>query len=330
MRLIRFVVIVVAIFGCIESVYSNVRSDSLFIRPFSSKISARALIGIKEFSIEFNNSSKLRSSNPDVTYKPNNGLVGGIGISYRNTLISYYFKIPGSESSKREFGNTNISDFQVNLTTRFFYFSLFNRTYTGFYLSNPSNSYSEWREGMPLPQRSDIISDALGAEAIVNLNPRRYSLNASLKLTEQQIRSSFAGLIYANYTLSDVEGDSTLIPSQVKVTYFEGDELIKANITGWTVMPGISYVFVRGRWFFNPIFFTGIGYAVKELHFVNNSSEDYHDYYIRINARLNCGFNGNNIFGGVHAEWNKMFYPEEDFIIKTENLNVMLMFGIRF
>jgi len=332
MRNRHFVTIALILFLLTSSnfTFANFKSDTLFLKPFSHKFSARILFGIKEFSISISSSSKRSNSSPKVIYKPNNGVVGGIGLTYKNILIGYYFNISGTELNNREFGKTHIADYQVSLTNRFFYISGFHRTYNGFYVSKPYESYPGWKEGMPYPQRKDIIYNTKGIETIINLNPSRYSLNASLKFTEHQIQSVLAPLVNFNYSNSMVKADSSLIPLHLSGYFFNEKELYQTNFSGWTLMPGLSYSFVRNRWFFNPMLFTGFGYLKKELLFKDQNSEKYKASYFRINSRLNYGYNGKNFFTGIFFEWNEMFLPKRNLMIKTENLNLMLMLGLRF
>ena len=316
--------------GFSSNSFAIFKPDSLYIRPFSKKISTRLLFGIKELSFAISSNSNLSNPGSRVIYKPNNGVIGGVGVSYKNILLSYYFKIPGTELNSRLYGNTSIADYQLNVTTRYFYFSGFHRTYSGFYVSRPYQSYPNWEEGMPNPQRPDIKYTTKGIETIINLNPSKYSLNASLKLTEQQLQSVFSMLIYANYSLTSIGADSSIIPSHLSSLFFDGKKLIKSNFSGWTVMPGLSFNFVRSKWYINPIFFMGIGYMQKELLFVNYEDINYKNYYIRISSRLNCGYNSKRYFAGVFVEWNEMILPEKNLMIKTENFNVMIMGGFRF
>ncbi len=329
-RFIVSITLIIILLAFSDGSFAAFKSDTLFLKPFSHKFSARILFGIKEFSIIISSSSKLTSSSPKVIYKPNNGVVGGIGLTYKNILIGYYFNISGTELSNREFGNTHIADYQVSLTNRFFYISGFHRTYNGFYVSKPYESYPDWKEGMPYPQREDIKYNTKGIETIINLNPSRYSLNASLKLTEHQVQSVLAPLVNFSYSNSMVKADSSLIPLHLRGYFFDEKELYQTNFSGWTIMPGLSYSFVRSKWFFNPMFFAGLGYLKKELLFKDQNSEKYKDSYFRINSRFNYGYNGKNFFTGVFFEWNEMFLPKRNLMMKTENLNLMLMLGFRF
>jgi len=306
--------------------YASFKSDSTYIKPFSRKFSARFLFGIKELSFAISN----RSSTPKVLYKPNNGVIGGVGVSYRNILLSYYFKISGTQLNNQLYGNTSIEDYQINLTTRFFYISGFHRTYYGFYVSKPYDSYPDWEDGTPNPQRPDIKYSTKGVETIVNLNPNRYSLNASLKLTEQQRRSVFSSLVYASYSYTSISADSSLIPYHLRSSFFDGKGFNQSNFSGWTVMPGISYSLNESRWFFNPMIFSGIGYLHKELLLTNDETIKNNDYYFKISSRLNFGYNGSLFFAGAFIEWNEMFLPEKNLMIKTGNYNIMLMAGVRF
>jgi len=310
--------------------FAAFKSDSSYVKPFSKKFSARLLLGIKELSFAISSSSKLNGSDPSVVYKPNNGVIGGVGVSYRNILLSYYFNVAGTELDNQRYGSTSIADYQINLTNRLLYISSFHRTYNGFYVSKPYQSYLNWEEGMPNPQRPDIKYTTKGIESIINLNQSKYSLNASLKMTEQQVRSVFSTLIYANYSTTSISADSSLIPSQLRSSFFDGKELTLSNFSGWTIMPGVSYSLARRQWFLNPLFFAGIGYLQKELLFANDGAIRYNDYYFRISSRLNCGYNGKLFFVGAFIEWNEMFIPEKELMIKTGNFNVMLMAGIRF
>ena len=330
MKFFRFIILILLFFGFTNILSASLKTDSLYIKPFQRKISARVFIGIKELSIAISSSSKFNSSDPKIIYKPNNGVVGGVGVSYRNILISYYYKVSGTELNSRLYGKTSIADYQINLTNRFFYISVFHRNYSGFYVSKPYQSYPNWEAGTPNPQRPDIKYTTRGIETTVNLNPSKYSLNTSLKLTEQQLQSVFSTLVYANYSLTTINADSSLIPSHLSSSFFDGKKLIQSDFSGWTVMPGLSYCFARNQWFFNPMFFAGIGYIKKELLFANDGEEKYNDYYFRISGRLSCGYNSKLFFAGAIVEWNEMFIPEKNLMIKTENFNVMLMCGIRF
>lgn len=316
--------------GTSNVAYATFKADSLYIKPFTRKFSTRILFGLKELSIGIKSSSKLMSKSPSIIFKPNNGVNGGIGITFRNIQLSYYFNLPGTELDKNKYGRSSIFDYQLNITNRFFYISGFHRTYKGFYVSNPKESYSGWDEGTPYPKRSDIDYTTEGIETIVNLNPHRYSLNASLKLTEQQLRSVFSILVFANYSLTSVSADSSLIPNQLQSYFFEGKQLYQSNFSGWTVMPGISYSLAKSKWFVNPIFFAGLGYMKKELLYINQGFDDYKDYYFRINFRLNLGYNSKAFFAGTFIEWNEQFLPEKNLMIKTENFNLVLMLGYRF
>jgi hypothetical protein len=324
------VIVLISLVGIINPILAAFKPDSVYYYPFPSKFSTRVLIGLKELSISISNSSNLKSSNPKVVYKPNNGIIGGFGISYKNVLLSYYFNISGTDLDNRKYGSTSIDDYQINLTTRFIYISGFHRTYDGFYVSKPHDSYPDWKEGMPYPQRPDIMYSTKGIETIINLNPRKYSLNASLKLTEQQLKNVFSALILANYSTTSVSADSSLLPSYLSSSFFNGKKLYQSNFLGWTAMPGVSYSLVRNRWYFNPMFFLGVAYLHNELFFENDGSIKNNDYYLRINGRLSFGYNRKLFFAGGFLEWNEMFLPDKNMMIKTENFNVMIVFGYRF
>ncbi|MHC1704462.1 MAG: DUF4421 family protein [Tenuifilaceae bacterium] len=329
-RYFAFIFLIFLSFIVVDSQATIFKPDSLFLKPFPKKISVRTMVGIKEFSIAISNSQDIRSQAQRITYKPNNGLIGGIGISYKNLLVSYFYRIPGTELNTNRYGTTTIVDFQINLTTRYVHLSGFNKTFDGFYVAKPKESYPAWEAGTPNPLRSDIKFQTKGLETIISFNPRKYSLNASLKFTEQQLKSVFSPLLYANVTYIGVKADSSLIPSHLKDLFFDGKELIKSDFSGWTLQPGVAYSFVRNNWFFNPMVFAGFGYLQKDLIFSNQAVEEYKDYYFRVSTRLSCGYNGRLFFYGVLLDWNEMFLPEKNLMIRTENFNVMLVAGFRF
>jgi len=324
------IILLIIILGFTNNSFAFFRPDSIYFRPFSHKFSVRALVGIKELSISISNSSTLLGSASKILYKPNNGLIGGVGVSYRNILLSYYFNVPGTELDHDKFGKTNINDYQLSMTTRLLYLSGYHRTYSGFYVSKPNESYPNWDFSQPYPQRPDIKYVTKGVETILNLNPRRYSLNSSLKFTEQQLLSVLSPLIYANYNLFNVSADSSIIPSHLQSNFFNGRKLYKTSFKGWAVMPGLSYNFIKNKWFINPIVFAGIGYMHKDLFFENNGIDKFNDYYFRMSIRLSYGYNSKNFFMGALAEWNELYLPEKNLMIKTENLNLMVVLGFRF
>lgn len=313
----------------IDCAASTFKPDSLFLKPFSRKVSIRSMIGIKEFSFSISSNPEIENHRR-ISYKPNNGLIGGIGVSYNNILLSYYFKIPRTELNANECGKTSTSDYQINLTNRYVYLSAYHRKYSGFYVTKPQETYPDWEAGMQYPLRPDIKYTTKGIETIISLNPRKYSLNASIKLTEQQLRSVFSTLLYANYTVINIHADSSLIPIHLRNYFFEGSDLFKSSFYGWSIQPGITYSFVKSKWFFNPMFFAGFGHLQKDLYFTDMGSKRYKDYYFRISTKFNCGYNSKQFFTGIFFDWNEMFLPEKNLMIKTENLNVMLVAGFRF
>jgi len=306
------------------------KSDTLYIKPYRSHFSLRLYSGLKELSFKIYNGKSDDNAIDRIIYKPNNSVVCGVGFSIKNLLLSLTTKLPGTDLRSDRFGKTDISDYQLNLTLRYLHISLYHRYYDGFYISNTSKIDPDFANIGIRIIRPDVNYLTKGFETIVSLNPKRYSLNASFKMTEQQVRNVWAGLVYANITSVNISGDSTLVPYNLQSNFSSQDLMKKGDYFGGAIQPGITYSYTFGKFFINPMFFAGLGYIQKKIYIVGNGFNEYNDIYFRMSSRINFGYNSNWFFTGFTIEWNNSFLPNRNLSINTSNFNVMMMGGFRF
>ncbi len=305
------------------------KPDTLYVVPFKQRFSVRIYTGVRELSFIIANGNKS-GTNEKISYKPNNGVVSGIGFSVNNLLINFTTKLPGTEQDINRFGKTDIVDYQLNLTLRYLHVSLFQRNYSGFFIANSSAVNPDFTNLNSKIIRPDINYQTNGFETIYSLNPRRYSLNASFKMTEKQVKNVWAGLIYANYSSINISGDSTLIPFSIKSSFNDQDFLYKGSYLGGAIQPGVTYSFTKGNFFVNPMFFAGIGYVQQKIFVVGDGINKYNNIYFRLSTRVSSGYNGRWFFGGFVLDWNNSYLPARSLTIKTGILSVMFLGGFRF
>ena len=305
------------------------KPDSLFIKPYNTLFTVKLFTGIRDISFNIRDEIRDNSEKNRLTFKPNVGMTGGVGFSVRNLMLSFSSSLPGTERDITRYGETHATNYQLNLTMRFIHLSMFHRRYSGFFLSNFEKNYPDQFSPV-LKMRPDITYNTLGAELIYSLNPRRYSLNASFKMTEKQVRNVWAGLIYANIASISIDGDSSFVPSVISSYFPNSNQLFRGNYFGWSIQPGITYCFVRRNWHVNPMVFSGVGYANKKVHYFEDGVEEYNDFFFRFSAKIFVGYSFKKFFTGLSFDLNNAFIPEKKLMIRTGNMNLIYSVGFRF
>ncbi|GEM_PF-2245527 len=305
--------------------------DSTYIKPYPKFFSFRANLGIKEFSIGIKDKTENGETKHTVIYKPNNGLIAGVGFSFRNILLNFHVKVPNTELNPGRYGTTNIVDYHINITHRFIYLSAHHRWFNGLYVSNPELVDNSWTSDQPYPQRTDIAYTSRGIETIINFNPHRYSLNASLKATELQVRSAWSVLLYGNYLDLSVKGDSSLVPLNTSRANHEDSGIVGAQFSGFSVQPGVAYMKVHEKFYISPMVFAGTGIQTKTLRTAVGLGQTYsNSLSFRLGAKLNAGYNGNRYFACIQFDWNNNLFPDSEITFKAGSYSINLFAGFRF
>ncbi|MBN1989456.1 MAG: DUF4421 family protein [Bacteroidales bacterium] len=333
MFLRRFVLALVAcicFFGASAKNLGVLEADSLFIRPYPWKYSARFFSSTRIIDFSLSNGFEKGNAKVETIYKPNNIFAIGASVSYKNLVLSYAWSTPFSLRKTSYYGKTSIKDFNVNLTQRFGVLSFYYRNFKGFYIANAPDIIESWVKGSPQPLRPDADFITIGGSILVNFNPKRYSLNAAIKQTELQVQDAWAPLLLAEYSDNSFAGDSSLIPSTVKSLFFEGEPINRVTYKGISVLPGASYFVNFNGFFLNPMLFAGPGYFEKGYkHSPGNSSYEK-DFSIKTSIRVHSGYNYKRYTMGVVFNHEQIFIPDGHFSFRSGVTYLSFSAGLRF
>lgn len=304
--------------------------DSLFIKQYPWKYSVRFFSSTRIVNFGFNNGFEAGTPDTKVVYEPNNIFALGASVSYRNLVLSYAWSTPFSLRRARLYGETSIRDFQLNITQRIGVLSFYYRNFKGFYIANAAEIISSWVKGSPHPVRPDADFSTLGGSILVNLNPKRYSLNAAIKQTELQVKDAWSLLVLAEYSDNSFSGDSSLIPYTVKDNFFSGEPINRVSYKGVGLMPGVSYYVGLRSFFLNPMVFVGPGYFEKGYKHSQSNSSYEKDFSLKTSVRLYSGYNYKRYTMGLVFNHDQTFIPDGHFSFRSGVIYMSFSAGVRF
>ena len=217
--------------------------DKAYIKDLSDELSVR-LYGVNKFN-------KFRIYNNDsehsLCYSPNSNLNLGVGVNYKWIGLGLAFNFPFVNNDDDIYGKTKRFDAQTNIFTRRLAIDVYLQYYQGFYIENPDSYQNDWTEGMPYPQRPDIVTATIGGSCIYAFNYKKYSAKAAFVQTELQKKSAGSFLLGGFFSLFGITGDSSLIPYELKEVYSPDLFFKHVSVTGIGVAFGYSHTFVMWK-----------------------------------------------------------------------------------
>jgi hypothetical protein len=280
---------------------------------------------------------KLRTSTFDIqnkpgggeklTYRPTNTIGVGMGMYVFEIGFELVFAMPIEEKKKNLFGESKVSDLQLNALGKNWGVDLFTQTYKGFYREDarrgiPANT--------PFPQRPDIRVGNTGINGIYTFNKNRFSLRSSYNFSERQLKSSGSFLLSGTLNFFNLKADSTVYGS-----FYESIFGIKGNFneitsTTFSIAPGYSYNLVLAKRFFVNVSLS-VGPAQHWISYrtINGETDDQ-----ILNAfadfRVGIGYNGKRFFAGTNFVQQSRSFRFEDIVFTSSNATFKLLVGYRF
>lgn len=275
--------------GVIDTNYLEDLSHNLTLRVYSSR--KYSTYGIMDFNIE----EKLQ-------YNPNSRLILGLGFSYGILSINVGVNFPALNNKDTEqLGNTRHLDLQTHIYSRKFVIDLYFMKYEGFYLQNSHDMITDWPSHDTHQLRGDMKLNGYGANVQYIFNNRKFSYRAAYAQTDRQKKSagSFLAGIDCYYTVG--QGDSSLIPTNIKYPYFWlGMRYDKSTNFSFGLNGGYAHTFViKEKWFLSLSAVPGLSVGKATLSYAK-TDQNMASFSVNANLmwRFAIGYHSPNFFVG--------------------------------
>jgi len=303
--------------------------DTNYIKLYNKNCVIRGSLDYKVISLSMTPLDFGSMLSKSIIYIPNVSTSMGISASYKFITLSYSFKIPYSSRMVDKYGSSTYRDIKFTFTKQKFIASGIFRQYKGFYTENTTSLFTSIFEKNPRPQRPDIQYTYLGMEGFWIFNNRKFSSDAFFTQKDIQYKSAFSLLAMGDLGISQLKGDSSLIPTE---TGYSGELTDMTKLTFYSIDASIGATFsgvIAHRVYISPIIFGGFGIILKD--YTKPASEMLKVRLIyRINFRLSMGYNSKNFFGGMFIETENMIMPEKKILMMTNVLAINGFMGVKF
>lgn len=306
--------------------------DSTYVKDYSRQITGRLY-----FSTKYN---KLDLGGPDggksLTFRPNNRVNFGVGLSYRTLTLNVGVGVPGLNKDQDRRGKTKYLDAQANIYTKRWATNLFLQRFHGYYISTYAPQELGWDQATAYPTRPDLMQYNLGVSTVHIVNNDRFSYRAAFNQDAWQRRSQGSLLIGGYITYFHLHADSSLVPSSLSTLYVPDLHLVRGSFLDAGPSVGYAYTLViRKHLFLTGSLVVGGGLSVQEATI--NSPEARRErrnsaglgWHGQVRAAL--GYNSDRYFMGLSFNQETIGYlleAREDFHWSVGNIR--LTFAKRF
>lgn len=264
--------------------------DTTYITNYSEKFTAK-LIGVYKFNY-FRVKDNRRNTN--ISYRPDRRLNLGVGFSYKWFALDLAFNVGISE--KTDFLSSKYFDFQGNIFSSRQFISATYQYYYGYQVNKFAGV--DTRINPESKIRDDIRTVYLALEYLFALNYDKFSLKAPFIQNEIQRKSAGSFLFGVNFNMYNLEGDSTIVPTEALGDFNEKLYLTDLNSTSLAISLGYMYTFVWKEHFYVTI--SAIpGLGINAGDYKTDFRQPYKTHlYLGFKTMNSIGYNSQKLFGG--------------------------------
>jgi hypothetical protein len=272
--------------------------DTNYYEDYYEEITLRWYSSVKYTGFRILNKDEKQN----LLYLSNKNYIFGAGVTYSWFTLNIGLNYPLINNDNDVYGPTNYLDLQTHIYLHKFTFDIYAQVYEGNYLANSANVLSNWPEKDTFQLRPDIISWTIGFNAQYIFNWKKFSFKAAYNQNEWQKKSAGSWVVGANAFFYINEGDSSLIPKNLKnPNLFNGLEYKKQSVTNFGVSAGYYYTLVISKHFFISAGIAlgpSLGYSWLDNR--NIAKTNFSTVALNINAmaRASLGYNSEKFFAG--------------------------------
>ncbi len=303
-----------------EKPYYQVYSDSIIIKPF-----------INITSMQFNIEPK--DSGTKLNYRPNMFANYGVSLAYWIFGISLSTKFSDNGKDPSLYGKSEYFDFQLNYYGQRFGADFNLAVYKGYYLDN-SHGIPEITDSNP----QKVLFPDLHA-SLININLyyifsyERLSLSASFDQSSRQRKSAGSFLLMLSYHQMSIKNTQPIIPPSQQHIYGKIGDFTDGGFATLALLPGYTYSFVYGDWYFTPMLFLGIGLQGQGYNSpTQQTTISTAAIAFKGNLRLAAGYNGEKFFAGASFidDFGNIENKHSNLTISAAFISFTIFTGYRF
>jgi len=183
-----------------------------------------------------------------IEYSPNDRLNIGFGFNYKWLGIGLAFNFGFVNNDNDKYGVTKRLDWQTNIYLKRLVIDFYLQYYKGYYVQNPQDVFSEWREGDEMYIRPDIRTTTLGFGAMYILNHKKFSYKSAFLQTAIQKKSAGSFMIGGHFQMQGIRADSSFIPT--KSVFKEQPPVIAHQGLYFGIITAYAYNFIIRKHYF--------------------------------------------------------------------------------
>lgn len=220
------------------------RTDSLYVQNYKQKLTLSGFLG-REFAFII-----VNSPTEELSYLPNNPLKLGLGLSWKNTILSVAGGYGFDFMRDWKKGKTESLDLQYHHYDRKFIFDFYAQHYKGFYMEE------EDRPENDIELCPDLVFRQLGLNAHYVFNNKRFSYKAAYVQNEKQVRSAGSFLLGGGVSWTRIDSEGSFLYNE------------RSSLDNFQFGVDIGYAYnwvVNPRWLINGSITGGIRFGSEKI-----------------------------------------------------------------
>lgn len=295
-----------------------------WIRDFEKENRVTFYVGSFSRDIQIE-TPKNQENEKSVRFSPNSFVFVGANLQFKKLFLYLEAAVPNTHKVNAD--ETDVKGFAIFLSHfkenwGFTAFAGYNRGL----LMGISN-------GPLYVDRNDIRRFTLGFHHYKIFNAKRFSYISANSGANQQIRSAGSAMLLTTPSFHRLQSNNSLLPEGSGNFHFtgSGETLRSLQLMSIQVKPGYIYNFVwgKGRYFFSPSLYAGIG---GDYHRLEQKDNQIQGFNLNAGYRLKsiAGINNNGFY--ITAEW--LMESSRSFLYGTQLKNtyqeISMNVGVRF
>jgi hypothetical protein len=247
----------------------------------------------------------------NLTYRPSNGYVIGLGFNYKFLGINIGTVFPFAKPDPERYGNTNYLDLQSHLYLRRFTIDFYTGYYSGQYLANSKSVLNDPKYNDEFYIRGDITTYSGGFGIYTNLNPSKFSARGPFLQNEWQKHSAGQPMVGFELYWVGSDADSSFVPSSLtNKNFYDGVDFNRWQFYTMNLTGGYAYTFVIRRHFFIMFGLNGsIGFGQHLIFPVEGNTIKRFQPNTTLNEKFAIGYHYNRLFIGTSLTSFQYFTP---------------------
>lgn len=283
----------------------NEKYDTLYIEDHSHNLTVRVTAG----NVFLGYKLGQRGFGNALVYKSNDNFNLGAGFNYKFVGITISFKAPFVNNDQMRFGKTEKINLQTHIYQRKYTLDIYGQ-YTKGYYTRSKDILKEPVKFEDVILRPDLQTTSIGINAHYIFNNRRFSYRASFIQNEYQKKSAGSLIGGGGVHYFNIKADSSLIPADVKLGFFNDYKFNRSRIICVAVNMGYAHtIIIKRHYFLTGALIGGVGFDVSSLEHEKDMTEI---------AKINLQLNG-LLRVAVGYNWTKYIVSIQflDYIIKN-------------